>query len=148
MKEKTKAFILNLVYALTFILIGALAYHLYFIVGLPSHREDCRNLTLAETAECILDGMPEFYIYNLSNMNKTDQPIEELLTEGNVCYRWSVFYVDLFKEYGFDGEVIMMPKIQHAIALIYNQSENGDGTYCTIDGLYQQCSEVTNGTTE
>lgn len=97
--------------------------------------EDCSNLTLVKTAQCLNLQVKSFYVYNKSNqyVNMTE---EKLKNEGGTCWAWADYYAEHAEELGFYTEkpVIKIYKntsgklIYHEFAVISDYS-----SYCVID---------------
>ena len=157
----------------TFILLGTLLFLFFIVVGLvvdnqpqeviktdvlktqidlqkniASGEQDildnCANLKVDETAECLVTNVRTFFIYT-----KTDDSIsltfDQLKTNGGDCKDWSELYVRLSEELGFYGTTATMiteedsiNKITylHVIAFI----SNSDG-YCMLSQENYICYE-------
>ena len=125
------------------ILIGLL---LFAIVGctpdVPESKDaivsDCMNLSLQDTADCLVENVKTFYIYNLTKDDDSTS-WERISSNGGNCEDWTYFYMDLGTRLGFEvsmAEITMYEGKSHVFAII------GDETgYCNLDQLEYKCYE-------
>ena len=89
---------------------------------------DCANLSLKRTANCLYKNIHTFYEYDF----KVYEPnFEAMRLHGGICLDWSRLYQRLGAELGFYSEVIYinMSDLQgHAITMISNNRG-----YCFLD---------------
>ncbi len=128
----------------TLIIIGifTIAFIIFSIVQLVESKptpnsmqdiiNDCKNLAVEETAECLRDNVKTFFIYNESNVPRSFQ---EIRNYGGICADWSKFYVNLSRSLGYKSEV--RETRTHAVAYI------SDGLYgCILDQTAKvKCSD-------
>ena len=60
----------------------------------------CDNLSMEKSAECVVDNVNTFFIYNITDDNIL-LTFNELKAKGGDCQNWAVLYEDVGKELGF-----------------------------------------------
>jgi len=100
---------------------------------------DCENLSLTETANCLKDNIKTFYFYNINNESYFD--IETLKEKGGDCYNYAKLYEFLGEKLGYNSTTIRNNGIEnvqpaHRWAVIWD-----DKTNCKIDQLKVQCRQ-------
>ena len=106
-------------------------------IDLSSKTDTSSNYSLEEYSLVALDELKTFYKYNSSNVGE-DLTDEQLKTEGGVCDHYATWYVNKFKENGFEGKEIDLygDTRGHAIALVW---DNNLTEYCLLDQLERSC---------
>lgn len=102
--------------------------------------ENSENVTLQEFSILALDELKDFYHYNSSNIGK-DLNMDELKAQGGVCEHYSNWYVDKFKEKGFNAKQITFYGTEkgHAITIAWNDNLT---EYCVLDQLERRCTSL------
>lgn len=101
--------------------------------------EDCKNLTMRDSAYCLNNYVNEIYSYNLTDDNMT-LTLDELKNRGGDCLDWAELYVGYIKDLGFESE---MPIIKtgnetgHTFAIISDHTG-----YCILDQKSVKCSKL------
>jgi len=100
---------------------------------------NCKDLNLTKTANCLRDNIKTFYFYNINNESYFD--IETLKEKGGDCYNYAKLYEFLGKELDFNSTTIRNNGIKnikpaHRWAVIWD-----DKTNCKIDQLKVQCRQ-------
>jgi len=109
----------------------------------PQTECDISNLTLNGVATCLREEVSTFYYYNASNQPRTDLTLDELKTEGGVCYHYAGWYCDRAEELGFDCKrvSINVGDERHQYAIMSN--EEG---YCSLDqNTVPKCQSLDGG---
>lgn len=140
MKIKKLMLILGTIGVVLTILTGIVIYKVY---KFPSMKkipqteqdiiEDCKDLDVIETANCLRDNVATFYYYNDSNLNVPlkDMDFEKLKNEGGVCRHFSKFYEKWAVELGFIAKhITQLPEVAHGYSQIIDPIEND---YCILD---------------
>ena len=116
----------------------------------PESKEEiivaCSNLSLEQTAECLVNTVKTFYNYTLTDDGEV-LDFEQLKTKGGDCRDYSLFYEDLGKSLGFYTRkfsiplnTTVVPMTFHAFATI-----SDDSGYCLIDQRTYTCIPLQNG---
>jgi hypothetical protein len=115
------------------ILLGILLANILKVSKNYTENNNCSDLNLEETANCLVDKVTEFYIYNTSNTGRKLN-LTQLKIEGGTCRHWANYYISNFKDLGFMGKEIDFfsenKKDGHAIALVWDKELTN---YCIID---------------
>ncbi len=97
---------------------------------------ECRNLTLKETAYCLNNYVDGIFKYK-SRPDLEKPTLEELIEEGGDCKNWAELYVGYIDELGFDSSrpiIYTGNETRHAFAVI--SDETG---YCILDQTSVEC---------
>jgi len=103
-----------------------------------SDYNQCSNLNLEQTAECLKNYISTFYNYTIRS--DKERTIEDIKENGGDCYDYNKLYERLGKELGFDtySYRIALGNSFHRVALI--SDETG---YCLLDQLHKiNCFKV------
>ena len=115
-----------------------------FNIKLTGYSEinNCSNLSLDDTSECLRDELMTFFKFNLSQVGKK-LTNEQLKESGAVCEQYSDWYEDNLINLGFKTKTIDIEgdDIAHRITLAWNSELNG-GNYCMLDQLNYQCFQM------
>jgi len=106
-----------------------------------SDYNQCNNLSLVKTSECLREYISTFYNYTIRS--DKERTIEDIKKNGGDCYDYNKLYERLGKELGFDtySYRIALGDKFHRVALI--SDETG---YCLLDQLHKiKCFKVANG---
>ncbi|MHA1678352.1 MAG: hypothetical protein ACTSW3_06185 [Promethearchaeota archaeon] len=97
--------------------------------------EECVNLSLIETANCLNNYVISIYKYNKTDDSKS-LTIEELKKRGGDCNDWTDLYIGYIEDLKFDAKkvIINTGKNAHAFAII--SDETG---YCKLDQRSLDC---------
>lgn len=87
----------------------------------------CHNLSLRETADCLVKYVNYIFKYNVTP-DEIDLSFEELKDVGGDCRDWNIQYMRFAKLLGFNG--FSYPLVGHRIAII---QEYPKGSYCVLD---------------
>lgn len=96
----------------------------------------CGNLTLKDTAYCLVEITKPIYKYNITD-DDTQLTFEALKKGGGDCKDWTEYYLEIAKKLGFYTYAVridMNETNDHIFAVISN-----DEGYCTIDALNYNC---------
>ena len=105
-----------------------------------SDYNQCSNLNLEQTAECLKNYISTFYNYTIRS--DKERTIEDIKENGGDCYDYNKLYERLGSGLGFDtyGYKIALGDSFHRVALI--SDETG---YCLLDQLHKiNCFEIEN----
>ena len=96
----------------------------------PLNYQDCSNLGLEDSANCLVDYVSTFYRYNVSD--DTNKTLEELQKYGGDCYDYNKLYEKIGKELGFESYSFRIENtdMAHRFAVIMN-----DDGYCLLDQI-------------
>jgi len=97
--------------------------------------EECKNLSMMETAHCLNDYVKEIFKYKLrADIEKPT--LKELIEEGGDCKNWAELYVGYINDLGFDSQrpVIKTGNWSHTFAII-----SDDTGYCILDQRGVNC---------
>ena len=92
---------------------------------------NCKNLSLTNSAKCVVDNFRVFYKYNISNQEVStyEMDFDKLVREGGTCKHYAKYYEDIFSKLGFKTKHIsLLPELKHGFSIIYNKTG-----YCIID---------------
>lgn len=93
--------------------------------------DNCKNLDVIKTGECLNKNVKTFFIYNESNVPNTFQDYK---THGGICSDWAKLYFTLSISLGYESEVIETKS--HAFAFI------SDGLHgCVLDMKKIECGK-------
>lgn len=114
-----------------------------FVYNLPSNtnltsevKDNCDNISLFLTADCLNNQVKSFFKYNITNINK-EMNLSELKELGGVCWHYSQYYYDNINSNKFYKKMISMDideKSAHMVTLI--SDETG---YCILDQSNYNC---------
>lgn len=109
-----------------------------FVSGIGDHHtNDCKNLSLEDTASCLNEEVLLFFDYNISNKGKK-LTLDELKDQGGVCSHYSDYYSSRAREIGgFHVEEKIIPTGSDA-SHIYTIISNEHG-YCDLDQRIIHC---------
>lgn len=96
----------------------------------PPILDNCMNLSLMKTSQCLRQYVNSIYKYNVTEDYKV-LTIEELIKDGGDCKNWAELYVELIKRTGYYGKTTTIDvsgKYAHRFAVI--SSTEG---YCVLD---------------
>lgn len=101
--------------------------------------EDCKDLSLIDTAVCLRDNIKTFYKY-IPN-GETYYDVETLKTIGGDCYNYAKLYESLGQQLGFNSarqyaagiDEVLPP---HTWTIIWDETH-----YCKLDQLVVECYE-------
>ena len=100
--------------------------------------EECADLSLDETAECLNSYVRTFYIYNMSNKGKVLM-IDRLKREGGVCHHWRDLYKLYFRNLGYELEQLEEIHMAYGDKLhTYLRVVSEEG-YCILDQKFYEC---------
>ena len=106
---------------------------------------NCKNLSLQESANCLRNEIEPFFIYNVTS-DKINLTFDEIKLRGGDCRDFSFLYERLASGLGFEsdtnrynGKKDVYPA--HRWATIWDVEE---GIYCRIDQLSVKCAEIDN----
>ena len=101
--------------------------------------DNCKNLSLEDTTECLIDYVKPFYNYTIRE--DTDKTLEDIKTNGGDCYDYSMLYSKLVEYLGFDTSTnrLETENKAHRYTTIWNKELN---EYCVIDQLNYWCQEL------
>jgi len=109
--------------------------------------EDCKNLTLEETAYCLRDWLEGFYNYTLRK--DTIKTLEDIKKNGGDCFDYAKLYERTAKDLGFlaDTHAIYNKEntFGHRYAIIWDDEFSG---YCKLDMLSVDCFKFNRRTNE
>lgn len=94
-----------------------------------SNIENCENLELVETAECLNRYVRSIFNYNVRE--DTIKSFDDIVENGGDCYDYSNLYVSMAKSLGYRGSVTafsLNESTGHAFAII-----SDDNSYCVLD---------------
>lgn len=96
------------------------------------NNSDCINLSLEDTADCMVNYVKTFYNYTISD-DDPSRSLEDIKEFGGDCYDYSLIYLRMAKQFGYSGERAthfnQETKIGHSYAKIYDN----DLSYCILD---------------
>lgn len=123
------------------IILGIAFTNLYLAMGFTRNfSNDCNNLSVSDTSECLREKLGGFYKYNISNIGKS-MTLNEIKSQGAVCSQFSGWYVDNAMKLGFNAKnftIRLNESTTHMFAVI---SKNN--TYCIVDQtLKPMCNVV------
>jgi len=103
--------------------------------------EDCANLTLINTAQCLNDYVQEIYKYNLTD-DEWELSFNELKTRGGDCRDWTNFYKQNMEKAGYSTRINRIfvkdgeedTKIYHVFLTAYDSL-----SYCNFDLESVEC---------
>lgn len=101
--------------------------------------EQCRNLTMRETAYCLNDYVKSIFKYNVTDDSKV-LTLEELIEHGGDCLNWANLYVEHIEDLGFNAKRPVFDigeEYAHTFAII--SDETG---YCILDQTTVKCFEL------
>jgi len=103
--------------------------------------ENCKSLTLKESAYCLRDNVKSFYKYTITDDSIT-LSFKELKELGGDCRDYSFLYEELAKSLGFGSTTRAYGGLSnifpgHREAFIWD-----DNTYCELDLLDVYCKEL------
>jgi len=105
--------------------------------------DNCFNLSIVDTSECLVDSINPFYFYNLTD-DKEELTIDDLKQRGGDCKDWSELYAKLGRELGFYSRNFVIrtrEEVSHQIAVLSNKY-----AYCLIDSSreksFSRCIEL------
>jgi len=107
--------------------------------------ENCRNMSLEDSAECLVSAIKPFYIYNVTD-DKIKLNISQLKERGGDCRNWAFLYQRLGKDLGFNTTTVKNGGVKglynaHRYAVIWD----GSGSYCKLDMINKvKCYEIKN----
>ena len=99
--------------------------------------ESCINLTLKQTAHCMVTITKPIYKYNITP-DSWDLTFKELKSRGGDCKDWTEYYISIADTLGFYADLVKIDvnkTAAHDLTVISN--EEG---YCIIDQLYYICT--------
>ena len=99
--------------------------------------DKCKNKKLDDTVFCVKSSIKPFYNYVITNKSHSD--ISTLKMIGGDCYNYGKLYDRIFKELGFDSQLVYV-KANGDNIHVMNIIANSEG-YCTVDGLNVNCVE-------
>ena len=90
---------------------------------------NCTSPSLQETSECLRQKVVSIFNYTI----REDYPktYEDLLANGGDCYDYSLFYISMFENAGYNATRISLP--HHSFAIAYKEEEDYTKTYCVLD---------------
>jgi hypothetical protein len=140
MKETTKIKMLLNLMILAGIFIGMCL--MYFIINVQQIKtsatptpkiteySQCANLSTYRMADCLVNYVSTFYIYNRSNKDN-NLDFEQLKSQGGVCWHWANLYKKMGTDLGaytYRIDIKINDSMDHALNII---SKNN--TYCIVD---------------
>ena len=105
---------------------------------------DCKNLGLEETADCLRDNIKTFYKYTITD-DALSLSFEEIKEKGGDCRNYAFLYEALGTDLGFDSSTIAYKGIygvspSHRFGIIWD-----DEKYCKLNLLNVECRDRING---
>jgi len=139
-----------LIYLFVFTLIIFVSYYYLSDYPMVSTRLDvqetsCDKEDLISKANCWHEELKEFFVYNESNYKKS-LTLEQLKTEGGVCWHYSNWYAKKAKQEGFSAKEIILDtgEYTHQIAIV-----SDDRVYCILDQTFKPvCHKLSLGGSE
>lgn len=91
--------------------------------------EQCRNLDLILTSECLHKEVSGFFNYTIRD--DLDRTLQDIKTYGGDCYDYNLLYRKWLNNLGFNAELIQFDlnnETSHVITLAYTNN-----SYCILD---------------
>ncbi len=100
--------------------------------------DNCKNLTLEDSARCLRDEIKSFYIFNETD-DTVNLTLDDIKRRGGDCRDYSFLYEKLAKGLGFNSTTIRHNGIKdvhpaHRWAVVWDNE-----TYCKLDQLKVNC---------
>jgi len=101
--------------------------------------ENCNNLDLKESSECLRNYVQTFYNYTIRD--DTEKTLEDIKLNGGDCYDYSLIYEKLAKGLGFYSETksIFTKDGGHKFAIVWDKNLT---SYCILDQLSVMCTSL------
>lgn len=102
-------------------------------------KNNCNNLSLDMTANCLNNQLKLFFKYNITNLDR-EMNLSELKELGGVCWHYSQFYYDNIDTTRFFREKIIMDtsnESTHQITIISDKTG-----YCILDQTNYNCVKL------
>jgi len=95
--------------------------------------ENCKNMNLFDTSNCISSSISKIFFYNLSNQNISTNAMSfsKLKEEGGTCKHYNKYIEQIGESLGFSSEhKTLLPEIKHGFSILY---DNKTKDYCVLD---------------
>jgi hypothetical protein len=105
------------------------------------HNENCNNLSLKDTSNCLNRELDSFFFYNKSQIGKTLN-LDQLKEQGGVCVHSANYFESRGKELGFYSERVIFQygdDNYHAVNIISDKTG-----YCLQDMYVNFCNTFIN----
>ena len=146
MEEDKWVYVLFAVNIILIVVQGILVYRLWYVGNysltstfggdVPATISECYNLSLADTANCLVTYTKPIYKYR-KNPDINRLSYDELVDQGGDCSDWSSYYAVLAEAMGY---YVYTPTMRvnktnwHQVAIM-----SGDEGFCLIDQVNYQC---------
>ena len=102
--------------------------------------ENCKNLSLVDSANCLRNNLKPIYIYNKTD-DSLELSFEEIKARGGDCRDWAFLYEELGEILGFNSTTVRNDGVRglynpHRYAVIWNEND-----YCKLDLMGVNCNE-------
>lgn len=98
--------------------------------GVIGIAEACKNKSMFESANCVIESIKQFFYYNLSNRHE-DLSFEELKSQGGVCAHYSKLYCEIGNLLGYNTKEVTIHSYSHNVTEEY--IKNGERYNKTIE---------------
>lgn len=106
--------------------------------------ENCKNLSLIDSAFCLRNSLKPIYFYNITDDEKArDMSFEEIKKVGTDCTGWAYLYMRLGRALNFNVTTVRNGGISglysaHRYAVMWDDG----GFYCKLDMMSVNCKEI------
>lgn len=101
--------------------------------------QECANKSIESTSVCLRDYVSTFFNYTVRD--ESDKTIEDIKANGGDCYDYSMIYIKMARELGFQAHLAVFrvsDNSSHAVAIL-----GDDNKYCVMDQLINpHCVEL------